>query len=61
MPLALDENQSEDWTRGPPDATAEMMKPYAGEVSIWPVCSDVGNVRNNWPELMEKIELLSAA
>ena len=61
MPLVLDEKQFEDWMRGPPDVAAEMMKPYAGVISIWPVSSDVGNVRNNWPELMEKIEPLPAA
>jgi putative SOS response-associated peptidase YedK len=61
MPLVLDENQFEDWMRSSPDAAAEMMKPYAGKISIWPVSSDVGNVRNNWPELMEEIEPLPAA
>ena len=60
MPFVLDENQFEDWMRGPPDAAVEMMKPYAGEISIWPVSSDVGNVRNNWAELMERIEPLPA-
>jgi putative SOS response-associated peptidase YedK len=40
--------------RLPPEAAAEMMKPYAGEIDVWAVAKDVGNVRNNRPELMER-------
>jgi hypothetical protein len=31
-----------------------MMKPYAGEIEAW----EVGNVKNNRPELMERVGLL---
>jgi len=44
--------------RGPPEQAALMMKPYAGALDIWEVGREVGNVRNNRPELMERVGLL---
>jgi hypothetical protein len=32
-----------------------MMKPYPGEIEVWPVGAAVGNVKNNAPELMSPI------
>ena len=55
MPLVLDENQFEDWMRGPADLASMMMRPYAGKIEAWPVPAAVGNVRNNSPDLMEPI------
>jgi putative SOS response-associated peptidase YedK len=60
MPVVLDDAQFDEWMRGTPDQAAALMKPYAGELEVWEVSVDVGNVRNNWPELMEKIEPLPA-
>jgi len=54
MPVVLGESQFEDWMRLPPEAAAGMMKPYAGEIAAWPVPKEIGNVRNNRPELMER-------
>jgi putative SOS response-associated peptidase YedK len=54
MPVVLEESQLEDWMRLPPEAAAGMMKPHAGAIDVWPVGKDVGNVRNNRPELMER-------
>jgi hypothetical protein len=34
------------------------MKPYAGEIEAWEVGAAVGNVKNNAPELMERVSLL---
>ena len=34
------------------------MKPYAGAIEAWEVAADVGNVRNNRPELIECVGLL---
>jgi len=34
-----------------------LMKPYAGPIEAWEVGAEVGNVRNNRPELMERIGL----
>ncbi len=54
MPLILEESQFEDWMRLPPEDAAGMMKPYPGEVDLWAAPKEVGNVRNNRPELMER-------
>jgi putative SOS response-associated peptidase YedK len=56
MPLVLDEGQFEDWMREPPERAGEMMKSYAGAIEVWQVPADVGNVRNNRPDLMERVE-----
>jgi hypothetical protein len=37
-----------------------MMKPY-GAIEAWQVGPDVGNVRNNRPELLDRFALVSAA
>jgi hypothetical protein len=37
---------------------AEMMKSYAGAIEAWEVGAEVGNVKNNRPELMERAGLL---
>jgi putative SOS response-associated peptidase YedK len=37
---------------------ATLMKPYAGAIEAWEVGAEVGNVRNNRPELMERVGLL---
>jgi putative SOS response-associated peptidase YedK len=58
MPMVLEENQFEDWMRGTPDQAAQMMKPYGGEIEAWEVGAEVGNVKNNRPELVERVGLL---
>jgi len=35
-----------------------MMRPYASAIDAWEVGADVGNVKNNAPELMERVGLL---
>jgi putative SOS response-associated peptidase YedK len=55
MPLALEESQFDDWMRGTPDYAAEMMKPYGGAIEAWEVGAEVGNVKNNRPELMDRV------
>ena len=55
MPLVLEESQFEDWMREPPGLAAMLMKPYAGEIEAWQVGAEVGNVRNNRPELMSPL------
>lgn len=44
--------------RATPKQATAMMKPYGGEVEAWEVAAEVGNVRNNRPELMERVGLL---
>jgi len=58
MPVVLEERQFEDWMRGPPQLAAEMMNPYSGAIDIWEVGKDVGNVRNNKPELLDRVALI---
>jgi len=58
MPVVLDDAQFDEWMRGTPDQAAEMMKPYAGEIEAWEIGAEVGNVKNNRPELMERVGLL---
>jgi putative SOS response-associated peptidase YedK len=58
MPVVLEDSQFDDWMRGTTDQAAGMMKPYAGQLDIWEVGAEVGNVRNNRPELMERVGLL---
>jgi putative SOS response-associated peptidase YedK len=57
MPVVLEEQQFDDWMRGPPELAARMMKPYGGAIEAWEVGSEVGNVKNNRRELMERAEL----
>lgn len=58
MPVILDESQFDDWLRGPTEIAAAMMKPYQSAIDVWEVDAAVGNVRNNRPELMDKVALL---
>ena len=37
---------------------AEMMKPYGGAIDIWEVGKDVGNVRRNKAELLDRVTLV---
>ncbi|MCW5734044.1 MAG: SOS response-associated peptidase [Enhydrobacter sp.] len=57
MPVILEEDQFDDWMRSPPEIAAQIMKPYGGAIDVWEVGSDVGNVRNNRPDLMERVAL----
>jgi hypothetical protein len=50
--------QFDEWMRGTPDQAAQLMKPYAGAIEAWEVGAEVGNVRNNRPELIERVGLL---
>jgi len=55
MPVVLDDIQFDNWMRGTPDQPAPMIKPYAGEIDRWEVPAEVGNVKNNRPEMMERL------
>jgi putative SOS response-associated peptidase YedK len=57
MPVVLDDSQFDDWMRDTPDQAATLMKPYAGAIEAWEVGAEVGNVRNNRPELVERVGL----
>lgn len=57
-PVVLDDSQFAEWMRGTPDQAAALMKPYAGAIEAWEVGAEVGNVKNNRSELMERVGLL---
>jgi putative SOS response-associated peptidase YedK len=54
----LEDSQFDDWMRSTPDQAPALMKPYAGAIEGWEVGAEVGNVKNNRPELMECAALL---
>jgi len=56
--IDIEESQFDDGMRGPPELAAGMMKPYSGAIEAWEIGADVGNVKNNKPELMERVGLL---
>ena len=58
MPVVFDNIQFNNWMRGTPDQPAPMMKPYAGEIERREAPAEVGNVKNNRPELMERVGFL---
>jgi putative SOS response-associated peptidase YedK len=58
MPVVLEDSQFDEWMRGTPDQAAALMKPYASAIEVWEVGAAVGNVKNNRPELMERVALL---
>jgi putative SOS response-associated peptidase YedK len=58
MPVVLDDSQFDDWMRVTTDQGAALMKPYAGAIEAWEVGAEVGNVKNNRPDLMERVGLL---
>ena len=58
MPAVLEDSQFDDWMRGTPDQAAALMKPYAGAIEAWEVGAEVGNVKNNRSELMERVGLM---
>jgi putative SOS response-associated peptidase YedK len=58
MPVVLDDDQFDEWMRGSPDQAITLLTPYPGAIEAWEVGAEVGNVKNNRPELMERIGLL---
>ena len=55
MPVVLDGAQFDDWMRARPEQAVAMMMPYAGEIEALEVGPEVGNVKNNRPDLMERV------
>jgi putative SOS response-associated peptidase YedK len=58
MPVVLGDAQFDQWMLGTPDEAATLMVPYAGAVEAWEVSSEVGNPKNNRPELLDRVGLL---
>jgi putative SOS response-associated peptidase YedK len=58
MPVILHRGDYERWlaVADPTQLPVDLLRPYpADEMKAWPVSRDVGNVRNNRPELIEPI------
>ena len=58
MPVILHCKDYERWlaVADPAQLPVDLLRPYpAEEMKAWPVSRDVGNVRNNRPELIEPI------
>jgi hypothetical protein len=41
-----------------PFASVTLLTPYPGMIEAWEVGAEVGNVKNNRPELMERVGVL---
>ena len=50
---AVDDRQFDEWMRGSPDQAVTLLTPYPGMIEAREVGADVGNVKNNRPQLME--------
>ena len=58
MPVLLDDHQFDEWMRGMPDQAVTLLTPYPGAIEAWEVGAEVGDVKNNRPELMERVRAL---
>ena len=55
MPLVLELETWDLWMKGDPEGAATLMKPANEDVLVSrPANKAVGNVRNNFPELLER-------
>lgn len=56
MPVILDPTDYDRWI-GPEPDPRDLMKPFPAErMTMWPIGRNVGNVRNNTPDLLDPIE-----
>ena len=57
MPLILEPDTWDLWMKGEPDVAAALMKPANEDALVSrPVSKAVGNVKNNGPELLERLQ-----
>jgi putative SOS response-associated peptidase YedK len=55
MPVIIDPSDYERWLTAPYKDVYDLMRPYPSiDVHAWPVKPDVGNVRNQGPDLIEE-------
>lgn len=55
MPAILDPGTVNQWMDGDWDDAAPLLAPYPGPLVITAISNDVGNVRNNYPELLDPL------
>lgn len=58
LPVIVEAKTFQQWMLGMPNEAAVLMTPYAGAIEAWEVGAAVGNVKNNAPELIERVGLL---
>lgn len=61
MPVILDRDRVDQWFGGDWAEAVALLAPHPGPLAIAPVDNAVGNVRNNYPELLDPLVLPSAA
>ena len=55
MPVILQPGDFDPWLDAPPQDAQTMLKPFAGDMTLYPVSSRVNNVRNDDPSCIEKL------
>lgn len=55
LPAILESDQVSIWLRGGWSDAKPLTQPYGGELDVVPVSNDVGNVRNNYAELVRPL------
>jgi len=54
MPVILLPESFESWLTSEPKDAGALMKPYMGNMQIWPVATLVNKVVNDGPELLKR-------
>jgi len=58
MPVILKQSDYEQWLEpgDPSHPPTDLLRPFdVDEMKAWPVSADVGNTRNNWPDLVKPL------
>ena len=55
MPVIIPQRDYDRWLKAAPDRLPiDLLRPFDGDkMTAWKVDKDVGNVKNDWPELIE--------
>lgn len=57
LPAILEPDQVRTWLEGQWTDAGSILRPYEGDIDVVAVSNDVGNVRNNHPELLRPLDL----
>lgn len=55
MPVLLDRAQLEIWLHAAPEAALALLRPYPGELAVYPVSAAVNSPRHDGPELLQAV------
>lgn len=56
MPCVLDEADFEAWLEGPLEEAEGLMRTFTGEIEVFEIGPEVGNVKNDHPGLIEPVQ-----